>query len=196
MEANQKVSKKENLDDTNDQDKIVPTIKMFIHFDGGSRGNGRRFSVAGAGAVVEAHYPSIQTVMKIRKYLNEKDLKGASTTTNNFAEYSGVVVGMKEAKNSFEEFLKKNNAKNEVHKVSLEIKGDSLVVINQLKESFDCKSENLLSLYNEAKRLIQDMKKLGFLIKFEHVYRENNSDADGKTFPPGILPSKKLYMIH
>ena len=57
---------------------------------------------------------------------------------------------------------------------NLHIKGDSKLILSQLKGEYKCKSPNLIPLYNEACELIQQLSHCSF----EHVMRENNTEAD------------------
>ena len=54
------------------------------------------------------------------------------------------------------------------------IKGDSLLIINQLKGKWQVKSKHLKEYYLVAKRAIEDLPN----VKFEHVPREKNTIAD------------------
>lgn len=80
--------------------------------------------------------------------------------TNNHAEYAGLILGL-------------------THVSTLNIKrlkvvGDSLLVINQMKQIYKCRSENLLHLYEKAKKLSELFER----IEFCHVLRNNNKRAD------------------
>ena len=79
-------------------------------------------------------------------------------TTNNVAEYKGLILGLKYLKMNYK-FLK--------------IKGDSMLVINQMTGKYKVKSPHLLVLYNEAKELCQDMN-----VEFIYIPREENKEAD------------------
>lgn len=169
-----------NPTESNSQNSVqiqnTPSIQMWMNFDGGSRGNnGKR---AGAGAVLEIQMPTSREKRKIRKYLDQSDAKGAKLS-NNFAEYFGVLIGLREAKTVIEEMEGKKQAnKNDKHQISMVVKGDSMVIINQINGSFQCKGANIIQLYKETKALIKEMEKLGFEFKFEHVYRAENTEAD------------------
>ena len=155
-------------------------IKMILHFDGGSRGNGQyKDNIAGAGAFLVIHSMFRNETIKIRKFLDKKNHKGAQMS-NNFAEYSGLIAGLHEAKKRFF-LLRKELKKIETIKTSLNIFGDSFLVVNQMNKQYGCKSFNLIPLYNEAMVLIEEMKKEGFGIRIEHVYRDKNTEADGES---------------
>ena len=80
--------------------------------------------------------------------------------TNNVAEYNGLLAALRWA------------IENEV--TALHIKSDSELLVKQLKGEYRVKNPGLQALYEEAKSLI---RKIG-RVKFEHVRREFNKDAD------------------
>jgi len=150
-----------------------------IHFDGGSRGNGKvKVPVAGAGAVLQLNTVNCFTGettfddrINMRLYLPGK--------TNNYAEYSGLLIGLRELKKRVESCDDCENCG-----VRLSVFGDSLVVIRQMMGEYECKSDNIKKLYIEAKGLIESFEKWGVggeegdAVKLEHVYRDSNKDAD------------------
>ena len=81
-------------------------------------------------------------------------------TTNNFAEYSGLVAALKAS-------LKYQPA-------HIEIYSDSQLVVRQLNGLYRVKSESLLPLHKEARRL---MSLLGNIAVF-YIPREKNKEAD------------------
>eukprot|EP00953_Heterococcus_sp_UTEX-ZZ885_P020738 11604-Heterococcus_DN1.PRE.1 len=117
-------------------------------FDGGSRGNP---GVSGAGAVL--HNASGVQVWSGCKYLGAKH-------TNNEAEYTGLVIGLKAA---LEGGYKR-----------LIINGDSTLVVKQMQGIWQCKAGNLMGLYREACKLAQQFAKL----QWNFVYRHLNNAAD------------------
>jgi ribonuclease HI len=119
-----------------------------LFFDGCSKGNP---GPSGAGAVIYDE--------------NNNELWGNSSfvgikETNNVAEYSGLLLGLNEA-------IKRNIN-------NLVVKGDSKLVIEQLKGSYKVKSARLLPFYEKAKNLSKNIKS----VQFEHVYRTENKRAD------------------
>ena len=130
--------------------KIHPEETSYdyvLRFDGGSRGNPGR---CGCGAVI---------------YLNGKEIGSTYlylglNQTNNYAEYNGLIVGLKLA---LEMGIKK-----------ILVEGDSLLVINQLTNKFKCNSQNLTSLYMEVSELSGEFEK----IEFHHILRHQNKRAD------------------
>lgn len=80
--------------------------------------------------------------------------------TNNVAEYTGLIVGLKQA------------AALGIRK--LEIRGDSNLVVKQVQGFWKVKAEHLQPFYQEAKRLIQSFDYTGI----EWVARDKNKLAD------------------
>ena len=109
--------------------------------------------------------------VKVRKYLG-------TNATNNFAEYHGLICGLKEAKNTIATYLN-STERNET--IDLHVRGDSILIIRQMQGTYQCKSANLIPLHQEAKTLVAEIKQLAPIqVSFEHVYREDNTRADGK----------------
>ena len=128
-------------------EKIYPEFDYKLMFDGGSRGNP---GLSGAGAVL---YHFDKEVWCGTFFVGEN-------ATNNHAEYEGLILGLKQAKEFGIRYLK--------------VEGDSLLVINQMKGLYQCKSENLIDLYNAAKKLEEHFAK----IEYVHVLRNKNKRAD------------------
>ncbi len=117
-------------------------MTMEVYIDGGSRGNP---GPAGLGV----YFPG---VAQIAEYLG--------TQTNNFAEYSALIVALKFAIAQRSETLK--------------VYSDSELVVKQIQGSYKVRNENIRPLYESAIRwiaLIPDFS-------IEHVRREFNKDAD------------------
>lgn len=128
--------------------------KVIIYTDGGARGNP---GPAGAGAVV-----------KDKDGNNLASLhKSFETLTNNQAEYEAVILGLQE--------LKKLFGKEEVKNLDIEVRADSELVVKQLNGEYQIKEEGLhpyfIKLWNMQ---VKDFPK----IKFTHVPREQNTEAD------------------
>ena len=89
------------------------------------------------------------------------ELSGSlGNTTNNIAEYNGLIAALKWA------------VDHDVHQIT--IKGDSLLIIEQMRGNYKVKNEGLKPLYLQAKMLVMQVGN----VKFEHVPREFNTDAD------------------
>jgi len=83
-----------------------------------------------------------------------------ATSTNNQTEYQALIKGM--------ELLK------EVHADAIKIFGDSMLVINQLAGSYECRSEVLITYYEKSMQLLREFKDF----RLEHVPRLHNEEAN------------------
>lgn len=115
-----------------------------LYFDGCSKGNP---GPAGSGALIK------------NENIIWRDFEYVGNTTNNVAEYKGLILGLKQLK-----FLN-------ISKVI--VKGDSMLVINQMTGKYKVNAPHLLSLYNEAKELIKDID-----VTFLYIPRLQNKEAD------------------
>lgn len=125
---------------------------LTIHTDGGSRGNP---GPAACAFVVERNG---EVIFKGSKYLGK--------VTNNFAEYSGVVLAL-------EWFLSSPFINSELSIINFIL--DSELVVRQLNGLYKVKDENLQKLFAEVKNLIT---KNGKKVIFKNVPREENTIAD------------------
>lgn len=128
-------------------DKNLHQMEYKMNFDGCSKGNP---GLAGAGAVI---YHFDKEYWADSLFVGEK-------STNNQAEYCGLIFGLEKAI-SFG--IKK-----------IKVEGDSLLVINQMKGIYDCKSDNLITFYKKANELSAYFDK----IEYNHVLRNKNKRAD------------------
>lgn len=126
---------------------VVPTPRLRLYSDGVARGNP---GLAGAGAILVE--PSGQVVDRLGKFLG--------TQTINFAEYTGLLLGLKRAQ--------------ELGVREVEVFADSELMIRQLGGRYQVKSPSLRPLYEEALRLLNDFER----VKLVHVPREMNRAAD------------------
>jgi len=131
--------------------KIYPEIVTKpiykLQFDGCSKGNP---GLAGAGAVI---YQNTDEIWYDFSFVGK-------STTNNQAEYNGLLIGLNQA-------IKLNITE-------LLVEGDSDLVIKQMNNQYKVKSENLIPLYEKAKQLESKFEK----ITFTHIYRDKNKRAD------------------
>jgi ribonuclease HI/thymidylate kinase len=125
----------------------VDKEEYTLYFDGASRGNPGR---SGLGFLV---YKDNDDIYKCSKYIGDN-------YTNNYAEYMGVYEGLKWC------FENKIN--------NLTIKGDSQLVIKQLKGEYKVNSPNLQELYDKCSKLL----KLFDNYELYHIDRKLNSEAD------------------
>jgi ribonuclease HI len=124
-----------------------PVPRLRLYSDGAARGNP---GPSGAGAVLIE--PGGQVIARLGKYLGHQ--------TNNYAEYMGLILGLKHAKTL--------GAK------EIEIFADSELLIRQLGGRYQVKSTTLRPLYEEAVKLLNDFSR----VKLVHVPREMNAQAD------------------
>ncbi|XP_057443544.1 uncharacterized protein LOC130735635 [Lotus japonicus] len=122
-------------------------LSCILEFDGASRGNP---GPAGAGAVLRAKDGS--KVYRLRE--------GVGIQTNNFAEYRGLILGLKHAIQEGYEHI--------------DVKGDSMLVCNQVQGVWRINNQNMAYLCNEVKELRNRF--LSF--KISHIPREYNYEAD------------------
>ncbi len=128
--------------------------KIILHTDGGARGNP---GPAGAGYVIFDEHGS--TLKEGATYLGHN--------TNNFAEYSAVVLGL--------EMIEKHFGKEVCKDMQVVVRMDSELVCRQLNGTYRVKNEILKTLY----RAVLDRCATTFPhITFEHVRREHNKHAD------------------
>jgi ribonuclease HI len=155
----------------------VMTYKVVLHFDGGSRGNP---GLSGCGAVLAIQVNTDTLESPFRRVLYVRHYLGTSST-NNEAEYSGLICGLKMLHH---EILRVQASLPKDIDLYLTVRGDSNLIIQQLKQEYKVNSEKLKPLYRKARHLIADLKNLENTVmrklSFAHVYRKDNSIADRK----------------
>ncbi len=82
------------------------------------------------------------------------------TSTNNVAEYNGLVAALKYAQ---------QHGHKRVH-----IKSDSELLVKQMRGEYRVKNPGLQPLYQQARAIALGLER----IVYEHVRREQNKDAD------------------
>jgi ribonuclease HI len=173
-----KSNPKGNKDTIDGSSKLGSQRKVWISvsFDGGARGNP---GVAGAGAEVIARYkPYENDSIMMRQKFHVRYYVG-NRSTNNEAEYQGAIVGLQQAMAILRGLVARNG--NTAWQVDIAVQGDSNLIIKQFRGEYDCKSDNLKPLLQQARAIILNMKKIATSVKvqFEHVYRSDNTVADG-----------------
>lgn len=121
--------------------------RVRVYSDGAARGNP---GPAGAGAVLVA--PSGQVVERLGKFLGNQ--------TNNFAEYTALILGLQRAY--------------ELGVSEVEVFADSELMIRQLSGRYQVRSPSLRPLYEQALKLLKAFSR----VKLVHVPREMNQAAD------------------
>jgi ribonuclease HI len=122
-------------------------MKLIIFSDGGARGNP---GPAATGIVIKNEANEI--IAQFGEYLGEQ--------TNNFAEYSALISGLKKAK--------------ELGGTEIECVLDSELVVKQMNREYKVKEPMLQKLFIQAWNVAGFFKK----IKYRHTMRENNKEAD------------------
>ena len=120
---------------------------ITAYFDGGARSNP---GPAGYGVYI---VDDAGTVLA--------ELSGSlGNTTNNIAEYNGLIAALQWA---VDRDMKQ-----------IAIKGDSLLIIEQMRGNYKVKNEGLKPLHMKARMLVMQIGD----VTFEHVRREHNKEAD------------------
>jgi ribonuclease HI len=120
---------------------------ITAYFDGGARGNP---GPAGFGVYIVDD--GGQVLAEIAE--------GIGVATNNVAEYRGLLAALGWAVD---------------HGVTgLHVRGDSLLLVQQMRGIYRVKNEGLLPLYREARHLCARIGP----VTFEHVPRDQNKQAD------------------
>lgn len=122
-------------------------MKLVIFSDGGARGNP---GPAATGIVIKNAFG--ETLAKFGEYLGEQ--------TNNYAEYSALIAGLKKAK--------------ELKATEVECVLDSELVVKQMNREYKVKEPTLQKLFIQAWNSASVFKK----ITYRHTLRENNKEAD------------------
>jgi len=124
--------------------------RVVVHFDGGSRGNP---GPAGIGAVVTD--PSAEPPVRlaaVSEYIG--------STTNNVAEYRALIAGLEAAR--------------AYPARAVEVRGDSKLVIEQVRGAWRVKQPHLRPLLEQVHRLLAAYEQ----VTLTHVPRAQNADAD------------------
>jgi ribonuclease HI len=122
--------------------------KLIVEADGGSRGNP---GPAGYGAVVLD--PDTDQVLVERA-------EGLGVTTNNVAEYQGLIAGLRAAV--------------ELGATEVDVRMDSKLVVEQMCGRWKVKHPAMKPLALEAARLVREIG----TVRFEWIPRLRNSRAD------------------
>ena len=115
--------------------------------------------------------------------------EGIGPATNNVAEYRAVLAGLTAAA--------EHGAR------TVLVRSDSRLLVEQLSGRFRVKHPRLIRLHEEARRLVKGFRE----VRFEHVPREENKDADrlanqgvdewlagpGREWRPSDPPAEPLF---
>jgi len=117
------------------------------NIDGGSRGNP---GPAAYGVVIRN--PRGEIVARLKKYIGR--------TTNNVAEYYGLIAAL--------DYAQSSNVR------ELHIESDSELLVKQMRGQYKVKSADLQPLFERAKKMSRSFVSF----RINHIYREQNREAD------------------
>jgi probable phosphoglycerate mutase len=124
------------------------SLRVVVEADGGSRGNP---GPAGYGAVVRDS-DSGQVLREVAA--------GIGVASNNVAEYGGLIAGLEAAR--------------DLGADEVDVRMDSLLVVNQMSGAWKVKHEAMRPLASRAAELVREFSRVGF----QHIPRALNSHAD------------------
>lgn len=124
-------------------------MKLTIYTDGGARGNP---GPAATGIVIKDTKGKI--ILSYGEYLGAQ--------TNNYAEYSAVISGLKKAK--------------KLGATEVDCIMDSELVMKQMRREYKVKEPTLQKLFIQAYNAAAQFKK----VAYKHTRRENNKAADAE----------------
>ena len=124
------------------------TRHVVVEADGGSRGNP---GPAGYGAVVR-DADSGEVLLEVAA--------GIGVASNNVAEYRGLIAGLEAAR--------------ELGAERVDVRMDSLLVVNQMSGVWKVKHEAMKPLASQAAAVVREIGS----VTFRHIPREQNSHAD------------------
>ncbi len=122
-------------------------MKARLFTDGGARGNP---GPAAYGFVLEAEDGTVLAA----------EGRAIGVATNNVAEYSGLVAGLRKAL--------------ELHVPDVEVVSDSELLVKQMRGEYRVKNETLRTLFVEASTLARSLQS----VEYRHVKRAHNELAD------------------
>ncbi len=128
--------------------------KIIIYTDGGSRGNPGKAAIG----VVFCNEKE-QIIKKYGEYLGDN-------LTNNDAEYQAIIFALKKFKAVFGKSIAEIS--------DAEIRADSELVVKQLNGEYRLTDPKIQQFFIEIWNLKFDFKS----VKFKHIPREKNSEAD------------------
>jgi ribonuclease HI len=105
---------------------------------------------ASYGVVIRS--PKGEVVARLKKYIGRM--------TNNVAEYYGLIAALDYAQS------------NHIH--ALRVESDSELLVKQMRGNYKVKSADLKPLFERAKKMSQSFVSF----RIDHVYREQNAEAD------------------
>ncbi len=129
--------------------------KIIIYTDGGSRGNPGKAAIG----VVFCNEKE-QVIKKFGEYLGDN-------LTNNDAEYNAIIFALKKFKAVFGKAIAQTS--------DIEVRADSELVVKQLNGEYRLSDPKIQQFFIEIWNIKFDFKS----VKFKHIPREKNKEADG-----------------
>jgi ribonuclease HI len=124
---------------------LLEITPWALFFDGSSCGKGGVLGIL---------------LISLRGQMFEFAMPIQPTVTNNQAEYEALLRGL--------QYLKEAKA------ISVEIYGDSELVIKQLNGQYECRNDILRNYYEECKEILKSFQ----LVILQHIPREHNEEAN------------------
>ena|ERR1035437_1492121 len=128
--------------------------KIIVYTDGGSRGNPGKAAIG----VVFCN-ENDQVIKKFGEYLGDN-------LTNNDAEYKAIIFALKKFKTVFGKSIAESS--------DVEFRADSELVVKQLNGEYRLTDPKIQQFFIEIWNLKFDFQS----IKFKHILREKNKEAD------------------
>jgi ribonuclease HI len=147
LDAMKALLSEEPVKKVKEKERKIAKLGLTVFSDGGSRGNPGKSACAAI--IYDAEGDEL--LRRSRKL---------GVTTNNVAEYEGVILGMQLAL--------------DLGATELHLKLDSELVVRQLNEEYKVKSSALKPLYLQAVRLLRSFPKA----TVSYVPRQENKEAD------------------
>ena len=134
-------------------------MSVTLFFDGCCKGNP---GPGGAGAVLYED-TSGHEIAALSVFVGPQ-------VTNNVAEYKGLCIGLEEV--------------DRLGYLQVHVKGDSLLVIKQMRGEYKVSSDHLREWHQTAKALERNIVRKKGSVTYEHVYRKDNKRADALSNEP------------
>jgi ribonuclease HI len=135
-------------DSTSDPNTATPTTAAYRANIDG----GSRGNPGPASYGVVIRDPRGEIVAKLKKYIGR--------STNNVAEYYGLIAAL--------DYAQQHGIR------ALQVQSDSELLVRQMRGQYKVKSPELRPLYERARKMAQMLDSF----KIDHVYREQNAEAD------------------
>ena len=152
-------SKQERRQERAREPPITTSGVYTYRSDGAARGQGSNDLVQSACGSVLMLNDGVVGLMAMR----------LPTCSNNIAEYYGLLASLKDASIRFPA---NSNAR-------IEFQVDSMLVARQCRFEWQCLSEELRPLYEDAIHIIKALEQRHAECSIRHIYREFNATADG-----------------